>query len=96
MKGLTMQSILFIVKPSGYRHPQTDTHHQVVDALVEILGFRDIGVGTMEFAVSRDRNKMFELTELDQAFNGARFALGIRNSHGKTMRATMTVGCRLS
>ncbi len=50
----------------------------------------------MEFAVSRDRNKMFELTELDQAFNGARFALGIRNSHDKTMRATMTVGYRLS
>lgn len=35
---------------------------------------------------------MFGLMELDQAFNGARFALGIRNSHDKTMRLAMTVG----
>jgi hypothetical protein len=78
----------------------TDTHrpiphHVVVDGLVETLGFRHIGVHQMEFAVSPDGNKMFGLIELTQTFDGARFALGVRNSHDKTMRLAMTIGYRV-
>lgn len=78
----------------------TDTHkpiphHQVVDAVVETLGFRQISVHKMEFAVTQDGNKMFGLLELDQTFTGARFALGLRNSHDKTMRLALTVGYRV-
>jgi hypothetical protein len=39
--------------------------------------------------------KMFGLLELDQTFTGCRFALGIRNSHDKTMRLAMTVGYKV-
>jgi hypothetical protein len=49
----------------------------------------------MEFAVTEDGNKMFGLMELDQTFTGARFALGLRNSHDKTMRLALTVGYRV-
>lgn len=70
-------------------------HHQVVDALVETLGFRHIAIHKMEFAVSHDGNKCFGLLELDQTFTGCRFALGLRNSHDKTMRLAMTVGYRV-
>lgn len=70
-------------------------HHQVVDAVVETLGFRHIGVHKAEFAVDTSGNKMFGLMELDQTFTGARFALGIRNSHDKSMRLAMTVGYRV-
>jgi hypothetical protein len=33
--------------------------------------------------------------ELDQTFDGARFALGLRNSHDKSMRLAMTIGYRV-
>jgi hypothetical protein len=70
-------------------------HHQVVEALIETLGFRHIGIHNMEFAVSKDGNKMFGLMELVDGFQGARFALGIRNSHDKTFRLALTVGYRV-
>jgi len=50
----------------------------------------------MEFALSEDGNKMFGLMELDQTFTGARFAIGLRNSHDKTMRLALTIGYRCS
>jgi hypothetical protein len=80
--------------------PATDTHkpvphHEVVNALVETLGFRHIGVHKSEFACSPDGNKMFGIMELDQTFHECRFAIGIRNSHDKSMRLAMTVGYRV-
>jgi len=70
-------------------------HVEVVNALVETLGFRHIGVHSEEYAVSKDGMKMFGLMELETTFNGCRFAIGIRNSHDKTMRLAMTVGYRV-
>jgi len=80
--------------PSTSTH-QVIPHHEVISSLVETLGFRHIGVHKMEFAVDKSGNKLFGLLELDQMFTGARFALGIRNSHDKTMRLAMTVGYRV-
>jgi hypothetical protein len=70
-------------------------HGEVVNALVETLGFRHIGVHKEEYAVSKDGMKMFGLMELETTFNGCRFAIGIRNSHDKSMRLAMTVGYRV-
>ena len=39
--------------------------------------------------------KMFGVIELDQGMQGARFALGVRNSHDKTFRLAVTVGYRV-
>jgi Domain of unknown function (DUF932) len=89
------ERLALIPCPTGTDTHKPIPHHQVVDAVVETLGFRHIGVHKMEFAVSKDGNKMFGLMELDQSFNGARFALGIRNSHDKTLRLAMTVGYRV-
>src|SRR5437773_3661871 len=38
---------------------------------------------------------MFGVMELDQGMEGARFALGVRNSHDKTFRLAITVGYRV-
>src|ERR1051326_476346 len=80
--------------------PATDTHktiphHEVVTALIETLGFRHIGVQKDEYAVSKDGMKMFGLMELTSTFNGCRFAIGLRNSHDKSMRLAMTVGYKV-
>jgi hypothetical protein len=67
----------------------------VVNGLIETLGFRHISVLRDEYAVSRDGMKMFGVVELDQGMHGARFALGVRNSHDKSFRLAVTVGYRV-
>jgi hypothetical protein len=70
-------------------------HIEVVQSLVETLGLRRIAVVKDEYAVSKDGMKMFGAMELDQGMEGARFALGIRNSHDKSFRLAVTVGYRV-
>ena len=70
-------------------------HHEVVDALVEALGFRYIGVVRDEYAVSPDGMKMFGVLDLETAFDGCRFAIGIRNANDKSMRLGLTSGLRV-
>ena len=74
--------------------PSTDTHrpvphHEIVQALVETLGFRHIGVVHDEYAVSPDGMKMFGVLDLATEMQGCRFSIGLRNSHDKSMRLAM-------
>lgn len=92
---LDLNQLALIPTPPSTPTHQVIPHHEVVNALVETLGFRHIGVHRMEFAVNRNGNKMFGLVEMEHGFTGARFALGIRNSHDQTMRLAMTVGYRV-
>src|SRR3954447_19424632 len=80
--------------------PATDTHRpvghvEIVQALVETLGFRHIGVVHDEYAVSADGMKMFGALDLATEMHGCRFSIGVRNSHDKSMRLAMTVGYRV-
>lgn len=70
-------------------------HHEVVEALVETLGFRKIGVVRDEYAASADGMKMFGVMDLESGFEGCRFSIGIRNANDKSMRLALTVGYRV-
>ena len=75
--------------------PAALPHAEVVEALIETLGFRHIGVVKDEYAVSKDGMKLFGVLDLDTGMHGCRFSIGIRNSHDKSMRLAMTVGYRV-
>jgi hypothetical protein len=92
---ITRQELALLPTPAGTETHKVIPHIEVVNAIIESLGFRHIAVHRDEYAVSRDGNKMFGLMELDQTFAGCRFALGLRNSHDKTMRLALTVGYRV-
>lgn len=92
---ITREQLALLPTPAGTATHQVIPHIDVVNAIIEALGFRHIAVHRDEYAVSKDGNKMFGLMELDQTFAGCRFALGLRNSHDKTMRLAMTVGYRV-
>jgi hypothetical protein len=92
---LTREQLALVPTPPGTATHRPVPHVEVVNALVETLGFRHIGVHSEEYAVSKDGMKLFGLMELETTFNGCRFAIGIRNSHDKTMRLAMTVGYRV-
>ncbi len=77
--------------------PATETHrpiphHEIVQALIETLGFRHIGVIHDEYAVSPDGMKAFGVLDLATEMEGCRFSIGLRNSHDKSMRLAMTCG----
>ena len=70
-------------------------HHEIVEALMETLGFRHIGVVGKEYAVSSDGMKMFGVIDLESQMEGCRFSIGLRNSHDKSFRLALTVGYRV-
>ena len=92
---LTREELAFVPTPPGTATHRPVPHIEVVNALVETLGFRHVGVVKEEYAVDKTGAKMFGVMELDQGMDGARFALGIRNSHDKTFRLAITVGYRV-
>lgn len=92
---ITREELSGYLAPASTATHQVIPHHEVINQLEETLNFRHISIFKSEFAISEDGNKMFGLLELDQTFDGARFALGLRNSHDKTMRLAMTVGYRV-
>lgn len=70
-------------------------HIDVVEALVQTLGFRHIGVHAEQYAVSDDGMKLFGVMELSTTFTGCRFALGLRTSNDKSIALGITVGYRV-
>ena len=81
--------------PLGTTTHRPVPHHEIVEALVETLSFRHIGIVGEEYAVSTDGMRMFGVLDLEAAFEGCRFAIGLRNSHDKSFRLSCTVGVRV-
>jgi hypothetical protein len=92
---LTRTELALVPTPNGTATHRPIPHHEVVNALVETLGFRKIGVVAEEYCVTKDGNQFFGVMELDQGAHGTRFSLGIRNSHNKTLALGITVGYRV-
>jgi hypothetical protein len=92
---LTRQQLQLVPTPRGTATHRPVAHSEIVEALIETLGFRHIGVVKDEFAISKDGMKMFGVLDLDTGMHGCRFSIGIRNAHDKSMRLAMTVGYRV-
>lgn len=92
---LTRQQLMAVPTPLGTATHRPIPHAEIVEVLVETLGFRHIGVVKDEFAVSKDGMKMFGVLDLDTGMHGCRFSIGVRNAHDKSMRLAMTVGYRV-
>lgn len=92
---ITREQLVLVPTPAGTATHRPIPHAEVVDALVETLGLRKIGVTAEEYAVSKDGMRFYGVLDLDTAFEGCRFSLAIRNSNDKTMRLSMVVGYRV-
>ena len=93
---LTRQELALVPTPAGTATHRPIPHVEVVNALIETLGFRHIGVVRDQYATDRTGMKMFGVIDLDTGENEFRFSVGIRNAHDKSMRLAMTVGNQLS
>lgn len=94
-RKLSREELSLVPTPPGTATHKPIPHSDIAYALIETLGFRHINVVNDEYAVSKDGNDMFGVMELDHGMEGARFALGIRNSNAKRFRFSITVGYRV-
>ena len=93
---ISREELACVPTPAATTTHQPIPHHQIVEVLVESLSFRQIGVLQEEYAVSKDGMKMFGVLDLEPLLvPGCRFAIGIRNSHDKSMRLGLTIGARV-
>lgn len=92
---LTRGGLASFPTPQGTATHRPIPHIEIVNALVETLGFRHIGVVKEQYACSKDGMKMYGTLDLDIAQTDFRFSIGIRNAHDKSMRLAMTVGYRV-
>jgi len=93
---ITRDELASVPTPPATATHQPVPHHQIVEALIESLSFRHIGVVHEEYAVSQEGMKMFGVLDLETlTVPGCRFAVGIRNSHDKSMRLALTAGVRV-
>ncbi|MBK8464933.1 MAG: hypothetical protein IPL32_03805 [Chloracidobacterium sp.] len=81
--------------PEATKTHQPLAHFEIVEVLEEALSFRHLRVVKDEYAVSQDGLKMFGVMDLDAAFEGGRFSIGLRNSNDKSMRLALTAGYRV-
>jgi hypothetical protein len=92
---ITRRELQAIPVPHGTSTHQPLSHHEIVEALLETLGFRRIEVVRDEYAVSRDGMRMFGVLDLELGITGVRFSIGIRNANDKSMRLAMCIGFRV-
>src|SRR5437016_9326955 len=92
---LTREQLALVTTPPSTATHRPVPHAEVIEALIETLGFRHIGVVTEEYAVSKDGMKMFGVLDLDTGMPGCRFSIGVRNAHDKSMRLAAVVGVRV-
>jgi hypothetical protein len=59
--------------PQATRTHRPVPHHQLVEALIETLSFRHVGIVNEEYAVSADGMKMFGALDLETQMECCRF-----------------------
>jgi len=92
---ITRPELQLVPTPPATSTHRPIPHHEIVQALVETLGFRHIGVVRDEYAVSTDGMRMFGVLDLETQMHGCRFSIGIRNGNDKSLRLALTVGYRV-
>ena len=93
---ITREQLITLPVPPATRTHVPVSHHEVVQALTETLGFRHLSVVREQYAIDHTGMKMFGVLDLETTFvAGCRFSIGIRNANDKSMRLALTVGYRL-
>jgi len=95
VKKITREELALVPTPLGTRTHKPIPHIDVVQALVETLGFRNIQVVRDEYALANEGMRMFGVMDLSLGFEGCRFSIGLRNGNDKSLRLGLTVGYRV-
>lgn len=89
------QDLLLLPTPDPTETHKPIPHAELVEAVIETLGFRKLTVVQDQYAVSPDGMRMFGVLALDMEENGVRVSIGLRNSHDKSFALGITIGYRV-
>lgn len=89
------QDLLLLPTPDPTDTHKPIPHADLVQAVIETLGFRRLTVVQDQYAVSPDGMRMFGVLALDIEENGVRVSIGLRNSHDKSFALGITIGYRV-
>lgn len=89
------QELLGLTTPEATETHKPIPHAQLVSALIETLGFRNITVVEDGYAVSSDGQRLFGVLALDIEGDGVRVSIALRNSHDKSFSLGVTCGYRV-
>jgi hypothetical protein len=92
-RTISREELALIQTPAATSTHVPVPHHEILRALVETLGFRHVRVTAHEYAVSPEGMKMFGVLGLETEMLGCRFAIGVRNSHDRSMRFSLICPC---
>lgn len=87
--------MLLLATPDATETHKPIPHADLVGAVVETLGFRQLHVVEDQYAVSPDGMRMFGVLALDIEENGVRVSIGLRNSHDKSFALGITIGYKV-
>jgi len=87
--------LLLLATPDATETHKPIPHADLVGAVVETLGFRQLHVVEDQYAVSPDGMRMFGVLALDIEENGVRVSIGLRNSHDKSFALGITIGYKV-
>ncbi len=94
-RKLSREELGLVPCPEGTATHRPVPHIQLVTSVLEGLAMRQINVISDEYAISEDGMKMFGMLDLASSAGDFRFAIGIRNSHDKSMSLGMVAGMRV-
>jgi hypothetical protein len=96
-RKVTLAELQQLPSPSGTDTHQVIPHQQVYEEIRDGLALRGLQVVATEFVVTNDEfnGKLFGVLEVNHDFLGTRFAIGLRNSHDKSLRLSLVVGYRV-
>lgn len=87
LKNLPMPDTTSTFKPIPF--------YDFVTKLLQGLWDRRMNVVSDQYIISADGMKLFGLIELENEFNGVRFAVGLRTSNDKSTRLSLAVGYKV-
>jgi hypothetical protein len=92
---LSRQDLLVLPTPEGSATHRPIPHAEVVQALIETLGYRRLTVLQDQYAVTPNGMRMFGVLVLDLEEKDVRISIALRNSHDKSFALALTVGYKV-
>jgi hypothetical protein len=91
---MTRQNLLAIETPIGTDTHKPIPHAELVETVIQTLGYRNIEVTRDQYALTPDGMRMFGIIEVNITRDGLSFTIGLRNSHDKSFSLGICAGWR--
>jgi hypothetical protein len=92
---VSREALLALATPEPTQTHVPIPHHRLVQTLHETFAMRRVNVAHEDYAVSKDTQRFFGVMTLETEEGGVRFAVGIRNSHDKSISVGLVAGYRV-